>query len=354
MFDSWPLFEWWTALTASPHFWLGLLAFAILMYVILDGFDLGLGILFPWFDCQSQRKVMLNSIAPFWDGNETWLVFGGVILFAAFPSAYGLILSSNYLPIIVMLLALVARGSAIEYRSKAQSSTHQWDRLFTYGSSIATFCQGYILGQLVEAGQSIIWLKTAFSVGCGFALMAGYALLGCCWLLIKQRQTSMLITACQLGYKLTVTLLVCMMLVSGFTLLSNPNVWQLWFDWPVNLLILPIPLLTLALGVWLCNHFSYLEKTLAWPVDSASIDNIHVLNQQALRLPFVLTVMLFMAGFLGLWLGMTPNIVPSQLTIYEAIAPQNSLTFVSIGVVFLLPIILCYTMFGYKVFSNDT
>lgn len=339
------MLDWWFYLTSLPYFWFGLLAFAILMYVVLDGFDLGLGILFPCFDCDTQRKVMVNSIAPFWDGNETWLVFGGVILLAAFPAAYGLILSSQYLPIIVMLLALVGRGCAIEYRGKADTSVAKWDRVFTYGSSIATFCQGYILGQLVEAGQSIIWLKTLFSIGCGFALMAGYALLGCCWLLIKQQQKNMLHRACQLGYKLTIVVLIFFGFVSGFSMLSNPKVWQLWMDWPMNLLIMPLPILTLAISVWLCLHFRFLERY---------IQLNERLSHQAMRLPFILTVALFILGFIGLWLGMAPTIVPNQLDIYQAIAPQNSLNFVSIGVVFLLPLILCYTLYGYRVFGNYT
>ena len=338
------MLDWWFYLTSLPYFWFGLLAFAILMYVILDGFDLGLGILFPCFDCDTQRKVMVNSIAPFWDGNETWLVFGGVVLLAAFPTAYGLILSSQYLPIIVMLLALVGRGCAIEYRGKADTSVAKWDRVFTYGSSIATFCQGYILGQLVEAGQSLIWLKTLFSIGCGFALMAGYALLGCCWLLIKQRQSDMLQRACQLGFKLTLLVLVFFGFVSGFSLLSNEKVWLLWTNWPLNLLIVPLPLVAVAIGVWLCLHFRFLERNII----------TNRISLHALRLPFILTVILFIVGFIGLWLGMAPTIVPNQLDIYQAIAPQNSLSFVSFGVLFLLPLILCYTLYGYRVFGNHT
>ena len=334
------MFDWFFTITHSAYFWLALLAFGILMYVILDGFDLGLGILFPWFDTQSQRQVMINSIAPFWDGNETWLVFGGVILLAAFPSAYGLILSSNYLAIMVMLLALVARGSAIEYRSKSDSSTKWWDRLFSYGSCIATFCQGYILGQLVQAEQSQFWLKGIFSLGCGFALMAGYALLGCCWILIKQNQIDMKIKACQLAIKLTIFVFIAMMLVSLFSLSTNPHVWQVWFSWPESILVLPLPLIALAIAIWLCIHLQYLRSQL--PLTTTT--------HRALKLPFMLCILLFVVGFIGLWLGMTPNIVPGALTIHQALAPSNSLSFVSVGVVILLPVILAYTLYGYKVF----
>ena len=174
-------------------FYFLLLGFAILMYVLLDGFDLGIGILYPWFNSDAEHDHLMRSVAHVWDGNETWLVFGGVILFGAFPSAYALILSSLYLPIMLMLIGLIFRGVAFEYRFKSDSSKKWWSRAFSLGSTLAAFCQGLMLGSLVQGvpegiiSQSSLALLTPFTVFTGLAVVAGYALLACAYLVMKSR-----------------------------------------------------------------------------------------------------------------------------------------------------------------------
>lgn len=326
----------------NAEFWFALLCFAVLMYVILDGFDLGLGILYPWFKRDNERALMMSSIAHIWDGNETWLVFGGVVLFAAFPAAYALLLSTIYLPVMVMLLALVMRGAAFEYRFKSTTSTHWWDRAFAFGSSTAAFCQGYILGKVVQgatvadSGLSV----DLFSVLTGFAVMAGYALLACCWMLIK-KTPDMQITAAKLAQRLTVIVVTSFVIVSLYSVFTNELIWQRWFEWPNVLILSPLPLLTLTLSFWLYNHCGYLAEVIKSGKTGMS-----------LRLPFILTVLLFALGFAGLWIGMHPYLVPGKLTMYQALAPRGSLRFVFVGVVILLPTILLYTLYGYRVFGG--
>ncbi|NQZ07984.1 MAG: cytochrome d ubiquinol oxidase subunit II [Algicola sp.] len=336
----------------NAEFWFAILAFSVLMYVILDGFDLGLGILYPWFKSPQERGLMMSSIAHVWDGNETWLVFGGVILFAAFPKAYAMLLSGVYLPVIVMLLALVMRGAAFEYRFKSTTSTVWWDRAFALGSSTAAFCQGFILGTVVDGkvvdGKIIQGDVIAasgpglslFPVLTGFAVMAGYALLGCGWMMIK-KTPDMQIRAAKLAQMLTVIVLVSFIGVSLYSVLTNPLIWQRWFSWPNVLLLSPLPLLAMTLGGWLYLHCGYLAKTIK-PGQTPTI----------YRLPFILTVLLFMLGFAGLWIGMHPYLIPGQLTLYDALAPKSSLSFVFYGVVALLPVILIYTFYGYRVFGG--
>lgn len=319
----------------SAEFWTLLLSFAILMYVILDGFDLGLGILYPWFKGEHERELMITSIAHVWDGNETWLVFGGVILFAAFPPVYSLLLSWAYIPVICMLVALVLRGAAIEYRFKSTTSTRWWDRIFGFGSAVAAFCQGYLLGNVVVADFGF----NLFSVFTGIAVMAGYALLGCCWMIIK-KTPDMQIRAAMLAKRLTVVVLFAFIIVSLYSLYLNPAVWQRWFGWPQILYLSPLPALSAAVGCWLYQHCDYLLQTLGKE------------QELPLRLPFVLTVCLFVIGFVGLWVGMYPFLLPGQWSMYDALAPASSLSFVSYGVVLLVPLILAYTVFGYRVFSG--
>ena len=326
----------------SAEFWFAILAFSILMYVILDGFDLGLGILYPWFKSPQERGLMMSSIAHVWDGNETWLVFGGVVLFAAFPKAYAMLLSGVYLPVIVMLLALVMRGAAFEYRFKSTTSTVWWDRAFALGSSTAAFCQGFILGNVVQgnviatSGPGL----SLFPVLTGFAVMAGYALLACGWMLIK-KTPDMQIRSAKLAQVLTVVVLLSFICVSLYTVFTNPLIWQRWFSWPNVLILSPLPLLAMTLGCWIYLHCGYLSKTIT-------------LGQKptVYRLPFMLTILLFALGFVGLWIGMHPYLIPGQLTFYDALAPKSSLSFVFYGVVVLLPVILMYTLYGYRVFGG--
>src|SRR5438270_1026547 len=209
-----------------PVIWAAIIGLAVAMYVILDGFDLGIGILFPFAKTEHERDQMMNSVAPFWDGNETWLVLGGAGMMVAFPLAYSIILPALYLPVIIMLLALVFRGVAFEFRWIAGSSKGQWTFAFTVGSALAAFCQGLILGGLIQgvkvengafAGGAFDW-ATPFAALCGLGLMAGYALLGATWLTMKT-EGSVAQHARAEAKLLLIVVLACMVVVSLWTLL---------------------------------------------------------------------------------------------------------------------------------------
>ena len=328
----------------SAEFWFAVLSFAILMYVILDGFDLGLGILYPWFSDEKERSLMMSSIAHIWDGNETWLVFGGVVLFAAFPAAYALLLSQVYLPVIIMLLALVLRGAAFEFRFKATRSTRWWDRIFSFGSSTAAFAQGYILGAVVlgmDSTQPDTGINL-FAVLTGFAVMAGYALLACCWMIMK-KSTVMQARAAKLAQRLTVIVMCCFAVVCLWTVLVSPEVYQRWFSWPNIAVLSPLPIFAVCISLGLYRYCQMIEQKIGDPA-----------NQLKLKTPFILTVLLFALGFAGLWIGMYPYILPGQLTLWDALAPASSLAFISPGVIILIPMILSYTIYGYRVFGGKT
>jgi cytochrome d ubiquinol oxidase subunit II len=328
----------------SAEFWFVVLSFAVLMYVTLDGFDLGLGILYPWFESDKERSLMMSSIAHIWDGNETWLVFGGVVLFAAFPQAYAMLLSSMYMPVMIMLLALVMRGAAFEYRFKGTTSVKWWDRAFALGSSVAAFCQGFILGKVVQGvSSSPMELSTViFPIITGFSVMAGYALLACGWMIIK-KTADMQLKAAALAKTLIIVVLVAFAVVSLYSLIAHPQVAQRWLQWPNVVILAPLPVLALALGFWIYQHCGYLIVQ-----SRAGKTNLPVMT------PFVLTVILFGLGFVGLWIGMHPFLIPGQLSMYQALAPKTSLAFITPGVVILLPVILLYTLYGYKVFAGKT
>ncbi|WP_417614084.1 cytochrome d ubiquinol oxidase subunit II [Oceanisphaera sp.] len=311
-----------------------LLGFAVLMYVVLDGFDLGLGILYPWFKSEAERDHMMRSISHVWDGNETWLVFGGVVLFAAFPAAYAGILSTMYTPIIIMLIGLIFRGVAFEYRFKAHRSKPWWDWSFFLGSAVATFCQGTILGAVVQgvkAGEqgALDWL-TPFSIFTGFALMTAYALLACCYLVMKSRGEIMARSA-HLGRKLVITLMVILVIVSLWTLYANTEVRARWFDGINFILLLPLPLLSALFG-WLLYR---------------DLDG----KPHETR-PFWLATGLFILGFAGLVVGLFPYLIPHQLTLWQAQAPDSSLKFLLPGIFIFLPLICAYTLWGYRIFSG--
>ena len=242
-----------------PLIWGGLIVTAIFLYVILDGFDLGVGILFPFAPSNKCRNRMMNSIAPFWDGNETWLVLGGGGLFAAFPLAYAIVMPALYIPVILMLLGLIFRGVAFEFRFKATGQSRKiWDYAFHFGSLIATFTQGMILGGFVQgievagrsfAGGPIDWLS-AFSVMTGFALICGYALLGATWLIMKTEDITQ-----EWARKCAAYVLVFVAVFMGLVSLSMPflnaDVKNLWFSMPNFFILLPLPLLSVVLVVLL-------------------------------------------------------------------------------------------------------
>ncbi len=317
--------------------WAGLIALAVLMYVVMDGFDLGIGILFPFLKREHDRDVMMNSIAPVWDGNETWLILGGGGLFAVFPLAYSLLMTAFYAPLIAMLLALVFRGVAFEFRFRDPRHKALWDRGFAAGSIAATFCQGVVLGTFVQgievegrsyAGGWFGWL-TPFSVFTGFALVVGYALLGATWLVMKT-EGELQVRANRSARVLAVTMIAVIAAVSLWTPLLNLSYAMRWFSWPNIAYLSPVPILV-AVTAWA------LLRALARGRDVQ---------------PFLCSLVLFVLSFAGLAISLYPYIVPPVITISEAAGPPESLAFLLAGAAVLLPIILAYTGYAYWVFRG--
>ena len=320
-----------------PFIWAGLIAFAVLAYVVLDGFDLGIGILFPFFKGEKTRDMMMNSVAPVWDGNETWLVLGGGGLLAVFPLAYSIIMPALYAPVIIMLLALVFRGVAFEFRWKTRRGQFLWDWAFAGGSIVATFAQGVALGALVQgipvanraySGGWWNWL-TPFSLMTGVALLAGYALLGACWLIYKTEGEVQ--TAARRSAQITgLTTLALIGAVSLWTPFLNPSFMEKWFAFPQTLYTAPVPILVLGCA-WLLYKGIEEKRDLQ---------------------PFLAALGLFVLCYVGLAISFYPFIVPVSVTIWEAAAPDNSLKFLLVGTLFLVPLILAYTAWSYWVFRG--
>ncbi len=326
-------------MTTLPVIWAGLIAFAVLAYVLLDGFDLGVGILFAAETRDQDRDVMVNSVAPVWDGNETWLVFGGGGLFAMFPLAYAVIAPALYPAIIAMLLSLVFRGVGFEFRFRATTMRGRiwWDRAICAGSTVAGFCQGLVLGGLLQgirvqdrvyAGGWWDWL-TPFSVLCGVALVVGYALQGACWL-IWRCEGGLQQRARRQARALAIATLAFIVVVSIWTPLLHPTFSQRWFTWPNIVLTSPVPILVALVG-WL------LWRGLAR-------------GHQAT--PLLCADAWFVLCYAGLGISLWPAIVPPDITIWDAAAPAASQRFLLIGALILVPIILVYTGFAYWVFRG--
>ena len=321
-----------------PLIWAIIIIFGIMMYVIMDGFDLGIGILFPFIKNDSDRDVMMNTVAPVWDGNETWLVLGGAALFGAFPLAYAVVLSALYLPLILMLLGLIFRGVAFEFRFKARpEKRHIWDKSFIGGSLVATFFQGVALGAFIDgipvvnreyAGGGMDWLSP-FTVFCGLALIVAYALLGCTWLIMKT-QGDLQQQMHKLGRPLALAVLVLMGIVSLWTPLAHSEIAARWFTLPNLFWFLPVPILVLL------TMFG-LFKAIA---------------RNANYTPFLLTLVLIFLGYSGLGISLWPYIIPPSITIWEAAAPPQSQGFMLVGTLFIIPFILGYTFWSYYVFRG--
>jgi len=322
-----------------PTIWALIIAFAIFAYVVMDGFDLGIGILFPTFKEGQERNSAMNSIAPVWDGNETWLVLGGGGLMAAFPMAYGIVLSALYTPIVAMLLALIFRGVAFEFRWRDAAHRKYWDAAFTLGSIVATLAQGITLGGLLQGievhGRSYgggwwDWLSP-FSLLVGAALVCGYALLGATWLIMKTEGP--LQAHChRLALRLGIATVVAMALVSAATPFLSNAYYQRWFAWPQVLFTAQVPLL----------------------VAIASVVFFVSLRRKATYLPFLISLGLFALGLAGLGVSLYPYVVPRAITIWDAAAPSASLEFMLVGAAIMVPIILTYTGYAYWVFRGKT
>jgi len=320
-----------------PVVWAGIIAFAVGAYVVMDGFDLGIGMLFPLFKVGGERDRAMNSIAPVWDGNETWLVLGGGGLMAAFPLAYAIVLPALYAPLIAMLLGLVFRGVAFEFRWRDPAHRAFWDMAFCGGSLVATIAQGVTLGALLQgidvegrayAGGWWDWL-TPFSLLTGASLVVGYALLGSGWLIWKTTG-ALQADARRVARPLTVALLVALAAVSIYTPFLEGRYYQRWFDYPGWLLTAPVPLLVAGAGFWL------------WRSIGGSRDGM----------PFLLTLALFGLSMMGLAISIWPDAVPGRVSIWAAAAPERSQMFMLAGAAVLVPVILAYTVWAYWVFRG--
>jgi cytochrome d ubiquinol oxidase subunit II len=310
---------------------------AILMYVVLDGFDLGVGILFPFAPDEKARDTMINSVAPVWDGNETWLVLGGGGLLVFFPTAYSIALPAFYLPIMAMLFALIFRGVTFEFRHSAHTSIHLWNRSFFWGSLVAAFAQGVLLGALVQgvhvedlryAGGMFDWFSP-FSILTGIGVVAGYGLLGATWVIYKT-EGEIQDWARRAAIVLGGGTMIAMAAVSIMTPLMRPMIADRWFG-GINLVYFaPVPLLTGALAVWLFYS---------------------ILSRRELA-PFLSSIGLFVLGFLGLAISLYPNIIPPSVPVWDVVAPRSSVTFALIGVAIVLPMVLIYTVYAYSVFHG--
>ncbi|HEX5488083.1 MAG TPA: cytochrome d ubiquinol oxidase subunit II [Rhodanobacteraceae bacterium] len=327
-----------TLANTLPVVWYFIIGFAVMMYVLMDGFVLGLGILTPFADDDTQRDHMMNTAAPIWDGNQTWLVMGGAGLMAAFPKAYAVVMSSLYLPVLFMLIALIFRGVAFEFRFKAAKSRVVWGVAFAVGSIVTAFMQGVILGALVEGmpltggkyvhAAAFAWFSP-FSVLSGIAVVFGYALLGATWLILKTEGRVQRI-AFDLTRPLMLAVIAFMLLVSAWLPFLDSNLMARWFTWPNFLYLSPVPILAIlnAIALWF-----------------AVIRNHEVA-------PFVLSLCFFLLGFVGLVAGIWPNIVPPSLSIWQAASPVQSQGFVLVGVIIMIPAVLAYTAYSYRVFRG--
>jgi cytochrome bd ubiquinol oxidase subunit II len=318
--------------------WAIIILFGIMMYIVMDGFDLGIGILYLFFKDKDDRDLMMNTVAPVWDGNETWLVLGGAGLLAAFPLAYSVILSALSLPLLFMLMALIFRGVAFEFRFRAHDAErHFWDKAFLCGSIAATFFQGMTLGAYLQgiqvanqayAGGPLDWISP-FSIFTGLGLLVTYALLGSTWLIFKT--TGELQAVCvRLSQRISVALLVIIAVISLWTPWMDSRIAERWFSLPNLLWLSPVPLLVIV-----C--FYKLQRAL---------------KTQAETSPFLYTLGLVLLGYAGLGISIWPNIIPPEMSIYAAAAPPQSQQFALIGAVIIMPIILIYTAWGYYVFRG--
>ncbi|EPF90598.1 ubiquinol oxidase subunit II, cyanide insensitive [Acinetobacter gyllenbergii] len=317
--------------------WIVIIAIGVFIYIVLDGFDLGIGILFPFIKDQQERDVMMNTVAPVWDGNETWMVLGGAGLFAAFPMVYAAVLSAFYMPIILMVIALIFRGVAFEFRFKANRTKHLWDAAFIGGSVLSSFLQGVILGAYIQgihivdgryAGGGLDWL-TPFSLFTGVGVVVVYAALGCGWLIMKT-DDRLQISMYNLMPKLIIGLLLIFASVSIYTPLAHPMIAERWFTQPQILYFSPVPILVLV--------FTYLT--------------IKACQKRQESMPFLYTLALVFLAYTGFLISIFPYIIPPSVTIWDAAAPANSQLFALIGALILIPIIIIYTIMAYWVFRD--
>jgi cytochrome d ubiquinol oxidase subunit II len=317
--------------------WTVIIAFGVFFYVLLDGFDLGVGMLYG-LAREADRSMVMNSVAPVWDGNETWLILGGVALLAVFPLAFAIIIPAVYFPILLMLLALIFRGVAFEFRFREPWINRFWARGFCFGSGLATFAQGTVLGAFIQGfevqgrhftGSSWDWL-TPFSVLTGIALMLGYGLLGAAWLVVKT-EGDVQAWARRMGSYCLIGVLVAILIVSLWTPIANPQIAARWFSWPNLLFLSPVPVLTavIAYAAWCALA--------GWGGDVA---------------PFIFAIGLFLMSYIGIAISLWPMIVPYHYTLWQAASSEATQAFLLLGTLVLLPVILMYTAWSYWVFRG--
>jgi cytochrome d ubiquinol oxidase subunit II len=321
-----------------PLVWAVIIAFGLMMYVIMDGFDLGIGILLPFIRNPGSRDVMINTVAPVWDGNETWLVLGGAALLAAFPLAYSVLLSALYIPLMLMLAALIWRGTAFEFRFKAQARHKPfWDKAFIWGSCIATACQGIALGAFLNGftvsgpsyeGGAFDWL-TPFSLFTGVGLLVAYALLGSTWLIMKT-DGALQDRMFALARPITLVMLACIVIISVWTPLTHAEVAARWFRLPNLVFFSPVPVLVVV----------------------ATWSLLRALQRRREIAPFMLALFLIFLGYSGLAISIWPNIVPPSVSIWAAASPPESMGFTLVGALLIIPMILAYTSWSYFVFRG--
>lgn len=324
-----------------PLIWFLIIGFGLMMYIMMDGFDLGIGLIFPFIFDKHERDLMVNSVAPVWDGNETWLVLGGVGLLTAFPKAYAILLTALYMPLIFMLCGLILRGVSFEFRFKAtESHKGYWDKAFIIGSYVATFFQGVSLGAFINGfkigsesqklffnGGSLDWF-TPFSCFTGLGLIFAYALLGCTWLIMKTEE-NLQQKMIKMAKPILILLLVVIVVTSIWTPSTHEEIAKRWFSLPNLFILAPFPLLAFSAAYFL------LKK----------------LNQKPHAAPFILTLIIILSGYLGLAISIWPNILPN-ISMRVVAAPEQSLGFALIGALLIIPFILIYTSWSYYVFRG--
>jgi cytochrome d ubiquinol oxidase subunit II len=323
-----------------PLVWGVLIAIAVFLYVLLDGFDLGCGILFPFAPSDKCRSKIMNSIIPFWDGNETWIVLAAGGLFVAFPIAYSLLMTAFYLPIIFMLVGLIFRGVAFEFRFKSANKNQQkiWDLSFHFGSLLAAFMQGVILGNFIQGidvenrvfvGGSLDWAN-GFAIITGVAMIFGYALLASTWLILKtDQETQVWARNCAKYSVIFVGIFISIITITMPFI--DDRIVDLWFSLPNFFYLLPIPIISIF--VFLKLFFDINKRELS---------------------PFLLTIALFFLSYLGICISLYPWIVPYQIDIYQAAAASTSQSISLIGVALFLPVVLSYTAYVYYIFRGKS
>jgi cytochrome bd ubiquinol oxidase subunit II len=321
-----------------PVIWAVIIAFGLMMYVVMDGFDLGIGILFPFISDRTDRDTMVNTVAPVWDGNETWLVLGGAALMGTFPLAYSVLLSALYLPLFFMLMGLILRGVAFEFRFKADEAHKPlWDKAFAFGSYLAALSQGIALGAFINGfnltgtsynGGSFDWL-TPFSLFTGLGLILAYALLGSTWLIMKT-EGELQDRFKSITRPIALAVLAAIIVVSLWTPAAHPAVAERWFSFPNIVFFSPVPALVLV----------------------TTIAIQRVIKKETHAAPFVLALFLLFLGYTGLAISLWPNIIPPSISIREAAAPPQSMGFALVGALFVIPFILGYTAMSYYVFRG--